>query len=110
MEHIHPAPLAAIELALRRCGFEIESMQFNRQRKLSVALLPIAYPLFWWRTYRQLILSEKKSESRQRNRELMRLFMDRRLLTGRISIFTCRQREIRLPVETESIESLRKSA
>jgi len=110
MEHIHPAPLPAIELALRRCGFEIESMQFNRQRKLSSALLPIAYPLFWWRTYRQLILSEKKSESRQRNRELMRLFMDRRLLTGRISIFTCRPREIRLPVEPESIESLRQSA
>tara|TARA_Y100001933_G_scaffold158329_1_gene156655 strand:+ start:13844 stop:15541 length:1698 start_codon:yes stop_codon:yes gene_type:complete len=110
MEHIHPAPLSAIELALRRCGFEIESVQFNRHRKLSIALLPILYPLFWWRTYRQLILSERQAGARRRNRELMRLFMDRRMLTGRISIFTFRPTKIRSSAEQKSTNSLRRTA
>lgn len=110
LEHIHPAPLANIELGLRRCGFEIERLHFNRQRKLSMALLPAVYPFFWWRTFRQLVLSEKNSDSRQRNRELMKLFMDKRLLTGRISIFTCRQKADVLPLQNRDEDSLRRSA
>ena len=110
MEHIHPAPLSTIELGLRRCGFEIESASFNRHRKLSLALLPFVYPLFWWRTYRQLILSEKNSRSRIRNRKLMRLFLDKRLLTGRVSIFTCRQKTKILSSELPKRSQLRRSA
>jgi SAM-dependent methyltransferase len=91
MEHIHPAPLPTIELGLRACGYEIESIAFNRRRRLATVLLPIAYPFLWWRTYRQLILCEKNSRVRVRNRKLMRLFLHTGLLTGRISIFTCRR-------------------
>lgn len=91
MEHIHPVPLPVIELGLRRCGFEIESFTFNRRRRLATALLPIAYPLLWWRTYRQLILCEHDPIARDRNRHLMRLFLDWGMLTGRISVFTCRK-------------------
>jgi hypothetical protein len=110
MEHIHPAPLATIELGLRRCGFEIEDSTFNRHRRLSLALLPFAYPLIWWRTYRQMLLSEKDPQSRERNRKLMRLFLDRRLLTGRISIFTCRQVEKDLTTSTGEAKEFRCSA
>ena len=110
MQHIHPAPLANIELGLRRCGFEIESTAFNRHRKLSSALLPVAYPLIWWRTYRQLILSEKNQVARRRNRKLLQLFLNKGLLTGRISIFTCRQIEQKLAVQDTDGQIFRHSA
>ncbi|MEC7697154.1 MAG: methyltransferase domain-containing protein [Planctomycetota bacterium] len=110
MQHIHPAPLANIELGLRRCGFEIESTAFNRHRKLSSALLPVAYPLIWWRTYRQLILSEKDLAARERNRKLLQLFLNKGLLTGRISIFTCRQIEQNLAGQVTDGQKFRHSA
>ena len=110
MQHIHPAPLANIELGLRRCGFEIESTAFNRHRKLSSALLPFAYPLIWWRTYRQLILSEKDLVARERNRKLLQLFLNKGLLTGRISIFTCRQIEQNLAGQATDGQTFRYSA
>ncbi|MEC7500280.1 MAG: methyltransferase domain-containing protein [Planctomycetota bacterium] len=110
MEHIHPAPLANIELGLRRCGFEIESAAFNRHRKLSSALLPVAYPLIWWRTYRQLILSEKNLVARERNRKLLQLFLNKGLLTGRVSIFTCRQIEQNVAAQPADWKTFRHSA
>ena len=110
MQHIHPAPLANIELGLRRCGFEIESTAFNRHRKLSSALLPVAYPLIWWRTYRQLILSEKDLVARERNRKLLQLFLNKGLLTGRISIFTCRQIEQNVAARAADSKIFRHSA
>ena len=110
LEHIHPAPLANIELGLRRCGFEIESTAFNRHRRLSSAMLPVAYPLIWWRTYRQLILSEKDPQSRERNRKLLRLFLSKQLLTGRISIFTCRKVEQDLAIDSDETKTFRHSA
>lgn len=90
MEHIHPAPLPIIELGLRRCGFEIERVAFNRRRRLATALLPLLYPFFWWRTFRHLILREHDADSRKHNRKLMRLLLDPKMLTGRIAVFTCR--------------------
>ena len=110
MEHIHPAPLANIELGLRRCGFEIESAAFNRHRKFSSALLPFAYPLIWWRTYRQLILSEKNLVARERNRKLLQLFLNKGLLTGRVSIFTCRKIEQNVAAQAGDRKTLRQSA
>jgi len=110
MEHIHPVPLPTIELGLRRCGFEIEDLNFNRQRRLSSALLPFLYPLFWWQTYRRLVLGEKSTQSRDRNRKLMPLFLDRQLLTGRISIFTCRQIQKDTPSGNVNLKEWRRSA
>jgi len=91
MEHIHPVPISTMELGLRMNGCRIEKLNFNRHRKLSRFLLPVVYPFMWWRTYRQLILSERSESLRQRNRGIMKLLLNPRLLTGRVAVYTCRK-------------------
>ncbi|NIP85759.1 MAG: methyltransferase domain-containing protein [Planctomycetales bacterium] len=93
MEHIHPVPISTMELGLRMNGCRIEKLNFNRHRKLSRCLLPVLYPFLWWRTYRQLILSERSESLRQRNRGIMKLLLNPRLLTGRVAVYTCRKLE-----------------
>ncbi|HUS39930.1 MAG TPA: class I SAM-dependent methyltransferase [Pirellulales bacterium] len=94
MEHIHPAPISTIELGLRMNGFEIERMNFSRRRKASTLLLPLVYPFMWWRTYRQMILSERNPDLRQRNRGIMKVLLNPSLLTGRVAVYTCRKLKI----------------
>lgn len=91
MAHIHPLPFPTMEFGLRKCGFEIENVSFNRRRKSATMMLPFLYPAIWWRTYRQLILREAVPHLRKRNRKLMKLLLNPGLLTGRVSVYQCRQ-------------------
>ncbi len=91
MEHIHPVPISTMELGLRINGCRIEQLHFSRHRKLSRCLLPVLYPFLWWRTYRQLVLSERSETLRQRNRGILRLLLNPGLLTGRVAVYTCRK-------------------
>jgi len=91
MEHIHPVPISTMELGLRMNGCEIQRLAFSRQRKMSCFLLPLVYPLIWWRTYRRMILSERNAKLRERNRRIMKLLLNPRLLTGRVAVYTCRK-------------------
>lgn len=94
MAHIHPLPFPTLEFGLRREGFEIEHVTFNRRRKSATFLLPFVYPFLWWRTYRQLVLREHKPHLRKQNRKLVRRMMDPGLLTGRVAVYTCRRRSL----------------
>lgn len=91
MAHIHPLPFPTLEFGLRHCGFEIEQVTFNRRRKSATLMLPLLYPFVWWRSYRQLVLRERKQHLKRHNRRLLKLAISPRLLTGRVAVYTCRR-------------------
>jgi SAM-dependent methyltransferase len=97
MAHINPITFPVLEFGLRACGWEIETISFNRRRRGSRLMAPFLRPAIWWQTYRQLVLRERKPHLRQHNHRLMKTLVSSGLLTGRIAVYTCRQTEEEAP-------------
>ncbi len=90
--HVHPAPLAHLELAWRMAGFTLERLEISGRSGLATCLLPL-YPLQALSLRQRMLGRGVPPEERELNRRLLPLLNDLRLFLGRTAVFLLRRGE-----------------